>query len=95
MCHVTARKGTRERRGEERRGERRRGDGYDIELNCPIRALHFKESLFRGEKCDLLSFCSSKRGFKPTLSKNPGVTVYNKCRKLDDFANRQRGQNNY
>ena len=84
MCHMTAHKGTRERRG-----ERRRGDGYDIKLHYPIRALHFKESLFRGEKCDLLLFCSSKGGFKPMVSENPGVTVYKKYRKLDHFGMRQ------
>ena len=62
--------------GRRKEEERRRKDGYDIDPNCPIRALHFEESLCRGEKCDLLFFCSSKRGCKPKLEENPGVTVY-------------------
>ena len=59
--------------GRRKEEERRRKDGYDIDPNCPIRALHFKESLCRGEKCDLLFFAHPNEAANSSLKK---ITVY-------------------
>ena len=53
--------------------QRRRGDGYDTELNCPIRALHFKESLCRGGKYDLLFFSHPNEVSCPRSKKIRGL----------------------